>query len=142
MLERAKKMPERNISGRETRDNTHAAAIIAGASVGPEISEGGRRRHRLLQDHHHLAGFEAEFAVDREHASVIRAVIGVHVRDPLLGGVAGHEHLQHPRDAATAMAAEHTGVANLGIAIRAAKKIAQADDVITVPGYEEALEQH
>src|SRR4030081_3687577 len=97
--------------------------------------------HRLLQDHHHLARFEAQFVVDREHSSVIRAVIGVHVRDPLLRRVTGHQHLQDSRDPSTAMAAEHAGVADLGRAIRAAKKITQADDVIAVPGDEKALEQ-
>ena len=40
------------------------------------------------------------------------------------------------------MAAEHPRVADLGIAIRAPKKIAQADDVITVTSHEEAVEQH
>src|SRR5437879_7198727 len=115
--------------------------IIAAAPVEPQISDRGRR-HRLLHDDDRLARLEAELPVDREHAGVVGAVIGVHDRNPVLRCPAGHQHLQHPRDPPTSMAAQHAGIPDLGITIRAAQEVAQADDVIAVAGHEEALEQN
>src|SRR3989449_7071201 len=115
--------------------------IIAAACVEPQISDRSGRRHRLLHDDDHLARLEAELAVDRQHARVVGAVIGVHHRDSLLRRVARHQHLQHARDPPTAMAAQHPGVADLRLAIRAPQQIAQADNVFAVPGHEETVEQ-
>src|SRR6266576_7350171 len=116
--------------------------IIAAACAEPRISGRGGRHERLLHDDDHLARLEAELTVDRQHAGVVGAVIGVHDRDSLLRRIARHQHLQHPGDSPTAVAAQHAGVANLGIAIRAAKQIAQADHVIAILRHEEALEEY
>src|SRR6266571_3964906 len=116
--------------------------IIAAASVEARISDRGRRRHCLLHDDDHLARLEAQLAVDRQHAGIVGAVIGVHHRDSLLRRKARHQHLQHARDPSTAMAAQHAGVPHLGIAVRAPQQVAQADDVVAVAGHEEAVEQH
>src|SRR2546430_3886150 len=116
--------------------------IIAAASVDPRISDRSGRRHRLLHDDDHLARLEAELAVERQHAGVVGAVIGVHDRDSLLRRIARHQHLQHARDAATSMTAQYPGVPDLGITIRAAQEVAQADHVIAVAGHEEAVEQN
>src|SRR3989442_5045405 len=116
--------------------------IIAAASVEARISDRGRRRHRLLHDDAHLALLEAQLAVDRQHAGVVGAVIRVAHRDSRLRGRTRHQHLQHPGDPSAPMAAQHAGVPNLSIAIRAPQQVAQADDVVAVPCHEEAVEQH
>src|SRR5205823_13457564 len=115
--------------------------IIAAAGLEPRISDRSGRRHRLLHDDDHLARLEAELAVEHQHAGVVGAVIGVHDRNSLLRRIALHQHLQHKRDAATSMTAQYPGIPHLGITIRAAQEVAQADDVFAVAGHKEAVEQ-
>src|SRR2546429_4178803 len=87
--------------------------IIAAAPVEPQISDRRGRRHRLLHDDDRLARLEAELPVDREHAGVVSAVIGMHVRNPVLRCPGGHHHLYHRGDSPTSMAGYLAGMLDL-----------------------------
>ena len=60
----------------------------------------------------------------------------------MIRGVARHHHLQCPGDPSSAVAAQHAGVAHLGISVRPSGKIGQAHDPPIVAGDKEAVQQH
>src|SRR2546421_11686348 len=96
------------------------------------------RSQCLLENDDLLARNEAKFAVDRQHASVVGAVVGVHAFDSVLRGMPRDHHLQGAGDAPPSVATQHPGVAHFRIAVGAPDQVGEADDVGSVQRYEVA----
>src|SRR5437016_11960231 len=77
----------------------------------------GLRSQCLLENDDQLSRNEAKFAVDRQHASVVGAVVRVHAFDSTLVGMPGDHHLQGAGDAPPSVAAQHPGVAHFRIGV-------------------------
>src|SRR5438105_8397353 len=89
-------------------------------TLSPDVADpSGLRSQCLLEDHDQLSGNEAEFAVDRQHAGVVRPVIRMHPLDATFRGVARHHPFQGPGDAPPPVAVQHARVAHFRIAVGA-----------------------
>src|SRR5919201_3462839 len=60
---------------------------------------------------------KAERSVESQHTRVDRVVVRVDARDAMFDRIARHHQLQHSGYSPTAMALEHAGDADLGIAV-------------------------